>query len=172
MAWLIVLAIAALLAILATVIRSGLMRVRGEVRQSWSNLDVLLVERHDLLPGFVESCAHHMRYEQEALTRVSRASAAVIVAAGREDVPALSAAEKSLQDAIARLLVLADNYPRLSADPAFPGLRDRIGQLDDAIRERREHYNFAANLHNVRSHSFPHRIMARLIGIHPAALLE
>jgi len=172
MAWIIVLAIATLLAILAIVIRSGLMRVRAEVRQSWSSLDTLLIERHDLLPGLLEPCAHHMRYEQDALDRVSRADAAVIIAAAREDIPALAAAEKSLQGSIARLLALADNYPQLGADPAFRGLRERIGQLDEAIRERREHYNFAANLQNVRSQSFPHRLIARFIGFHPAALLE
>jgi LemA protein len=94
------------------------------------------------------------------------------MAAAREDIPALAAAEKSLQDSIARLLALVDNYPQLCADPAFPGLCERIGQLDEAICERREHYNFAANLQNVRSQSFPHRLIARFIGLHPAVLFE
>ncbi|HLG52720.1 MAG TPA: LemA family protein [Steroidobacteraceae bacterium] len=172
MVWLIVLAIATILAILAIVIRSGLMRVRGQVRQSWSGLDAILIERHDLLPGLLDSCARHMQYEQEALERVSRADTAVIMAAAREDIAALAAAEKTLQDSIARLLALADNYPQLCADPAFPGLRGRIGQLDEAIDERREHYNLAANLQNIRSHAFPHRLVARFIGLQPAALFE
>ncbi len=172
MAWIIVLAIVALCAILAILIHSGLVRLRDDVRRSWQSLDLLLLERHDLLPGLLESCALHMQYEQEAFERLARSDAASSRAAASADIPALAAAEKTLRESIARLLAISENYPQLVADAAFAGARQRIVQLELAIGERREQYNFAANLQNVRGGAFPHRLVAHSMGLRPAALFE
>jgi len=172
MAWVIVLAIAALLALSAIIIRAGLHRLHDAVRQSWAGVDALLIERHDLLPELVELCTRYLSYEQEALGRVARTGAAVSQAAARQDIPALGAAEKSLRDALTILFELAGNYPQLGADPDFPGLRDRILQIDAALAERRELYNSTVNLLNVRSRALPHRLIARAAGFRQAALLE
>ena len=171
MAWIIVPLIAVLVAILALLIRSGLTRLRDDVRQSWHQLDLLLLERHDLMPGLLECCAGHLQYEQEAFERVAKADAAVARAAAAADIPALSAAEKSLRDSIARLLAIAENYPQLGADPAFASPRDQLERLGPAIDEGRERYNCSANLQNVRGDAFPYRLLARSMGIRPAALL-
>jgi hypothetical protein len=172
MAWVIVLAIAALSALLAIVLRAGLTGARASVRQSWARLDELLIQRNDLLPELVEHCARHFRYEQEVLERVSNAGAAVFKAAARENIPALGAADKSFRDAVAALDAFAENYPQLGTDPAYAGLRERIRQIDAAIIDCRESYNSAVNLLNVRAQAFPHRLVAHAVGVRPAALLE
>ena len=173
MIWVIVpAAIAALLAILVILVRSGLLRLRDTVRNSWTSLDSLLLERHDLLLKLVELCARHMRYEQQALERVSRADAATFTAAARENIPALAAAEKLLRASVAELLTFSENYPLLGNDPGFSGLRGGILSIAAAISERREHYNSAVNMLNVRSQAFPHRMIARAIGFHTEALFE
>lgn len=172
MIWVIVPAIAALPALLAILVRRGLLRLRESVRQSWAGLDALLLERHDLLTQLGERCATHMRYEQPVLDRVSRADAAVFAAAAHGDIPALAAAEKLLRASVAELLALAENYPALGRDPAFSELRERAVAIDAAIAERRELYNSAVNLLNVRSQAFPHRMIARASGLHAEALFE
>ena len=172
MTWVIVPAIAALLALPAMLIRSGLLRLRASVQQSWAGLDALLLERHDLLMLLAERCGGHMRYEKPVLERVSRADAATFAAAARRDIPALAAAEKLLRSSAAELLALAENYPVLGCDPGFAALRGRVLDIDATIAERRELYNSAVNLLNVRSQSFPHRMIARAIGFHAEALFE
>ncbi|MGB5132576.1 MAG: LemA family protein [Steroidobacteraceae bacterium] len=172
MTWVIVPAIAALLALLVILVRSGLLRLRASVRKSWASLDELLLERHDLLTKLVEICSPHMRYEQQILERVSRADAATFAAAAREDIPALAAAEKLLRSSVAELLALAENYPVLGGDPGFTGLRGKVLSIAAAIAERREHYNSAVNMLNVRSQAFPHRLIARAIGLRSEALFE
>jgi len=172
MTWVIVPAIAAVLVLLAIMVRSGLLRLRDSVQQSWANLDTLLLERHDLLIKLVEQCARHVKYEQPALDQVSRADASTFAAAALRDIRALAAAEKLLRASVAGLLALAENYPLLGGDPVFAGLRGRVLAIDAAIAERREDYNSAVNLLNVRSQAFPHRMIARAIGFHAEALFE
>jgi len=172
MTWVIVPAIAALLALFAILIRSGLLRLRNSVRKSWASLDSLLLERHDLLAKLVDLCVRHMRYEQHALERVTRADVATFGAAAREDIPALVAAEKTLCASIATLLALAENYPVLRMEPDFLRLRERVLCIGAAIIEHRELYNSAVNLLNVRSQAFPHRMIARVIGFHAEAFFE
>jgi len=172
MNWVIVPAIAALLALFAILIRSGLLRLRDSVRKSWTSLDSLLLERHDLLAKLTELCARHMRYEQDAPERVSRADVATFDAAARQDIPALAAAEKTLCASVATLLALAENYPVLCREPDFLRLRERVLCTGAAIIEHRELYNSAVNLLNVRSRVFPHRMIARAMGFHAKAFFE
>jgi LemA protein len=172
MTWVIVPAVAALFALLAFLARNGLLRLRESVHESWASLDTLLLERHDALAALVELCARHLRYEQDAVLRASRADASTFTAAARGDIPALAAAEKQLRAAVAELFALAENYPLLSAEPGFLALRAQVVDASAAIIERRELYNSAVNLLNVRSQAFPHRMVARAIGFHPEALFE
>jgi len=172
MTWVIVPAIAALLALFAILARNGLLQLRDSVHRSWVSLDSLLLERHDLLAEFVELCTRHMRYEQDVLERVARADAATFGAAAREDIPALAAAEMLLRASVTSLLALAENYPVLCAEAGFIALRERVLCVGVAIIERRELYNSAVNLLNVRSQTFPHRLVARAIGLHAEVLFE
>ena len=172
MTWVTVPAIAVLLALFAMLARNGMLRLRNAVQESWKSLDTLLLERHDLLAELVHVCTRHMRYEQAALERVARMGAAASSAAARSDIPALAAAEKLLRASISDLLALAENYPLLGAEPDFIKFRERLFRVNTAIIERRELYNSAVNLLNVRSQAFPHLLVARAIRLHAQALLE
>ena len=100
--------------------------LRENVRKAWSNIDVLLTQRHDELPKLVETCKRYMAYEQATLERVMQARAAVFKAQGRGDVAALGAAEDQLRQGLGRLFALAENYPDLKADQSFHHLQSRI----------------------------------------------
>ena len=113
-----------------------------------------------------------MAYEQETLERVMQARAAVFRAQGQGDVTALGAAEQQLRDGLGRLFAVAENYPDLKADQGFRHLQTRITEIEEAIADRRELYNEAVNLNNIRIQTFPDLIVARLFDFKQSALLE
>jgi LemA protein len=153
-------------------IYNGLVALRENVRKAWSNIDVLLTQRHEELPKLVETCKRYMAYEQETLERVMQARSAVFKAQGSVDVTALGAAEQQLRDGLGRLFAVVENYPELKADASFRHLQARITDLENAIADRRELYNEAVNLNNIRVHTVPDLIVARLFEFRESALLE
>jgi LemA protein len=151
-------------------IYNGLVRVRAAVKLAWSNIDVLLVQRHDELPKLVEVCKQYMQYEQGTLERVMRARAGVDAARESGNMSSLGSAERELRNGLNGLYAVAENYPQLKASEPFQHLQERISALETAIADRREVYNDAANTNNVRIDTFPDMFIAHL-GDFPAAQL-
>ena len=172
MGFVVFLAVLAVVAVYGIGIYNGLVKLREAVKQAWSNIDVLLVQRHDELPKLVETCKQYMQYEQETLERVMKARASVFQAAGRGDVAAVGAAESALRAGLGQLFAVVENYPQLKADESFRHLQARITQLEESIADRRELYNASVNLNNVRIHQFPDLIVAQMFGFKTADLLE
>jgi len=151
---------------------NGLVRLREGVKQSLSNIGVLLKQRHDELPKLVETCRQYMTYEQETLERVLKARAQVASAQGAGDVTQLAAAESALRAGLTKLYAVAEQYPVLKASEAFMQLQARITGLEEQIADRRELYNESVNLYNTRQAVFPDRIIAGMGDFHPARLLD
>src|SRR5215472_7392623 len=151
---------------------NGLVRVRAAVKLAWSNIDVLLVQRHDELPKLVEVCKQYMQYEPGALERVMRARAGVDAARSTGNVASLGPAERELRTGLSGLYAVAENYPELKANEGFRHLQDRISGLETAIADRREVYNDAVNTNNVRIASFPGVLVAGLGNFPEAELLH
>ena len=169
---LLLVALLAVLAIYGVRIYNGLVALRENVRKAWSNIDVLLTQRHDELPKLVETCRRYMTYEQETLERVMRARSAVSAAQERANVAAVGAAEEQLRAGLGRLFAVAENYPALEADETFRHLQRRITELEETIADRRELYNEAVNLNNIRVQTFPDLVVARLFDFRSSPLLE
>ena len=153
-------------------IYNGLVRTRNEVKLAWSNIDVLLVQRHDELPKLIDVCKQYMQYEQGTLERVTQARSQVETARSSGDVASVSQAEGALRSGLANLYAVAERYPDLKADAAFRNLSSRISALETAIADRREIYNDAANAQNVRIETFPDAIIANMFNFGPARLLK
>ena len=168
----IVLAVLLVVAAWAVMLYNGLVQLKHNVARAWSNIDVLLKQRHDELPKLVETCKRYMQYEQETLERVMQARSAVFKAQSRGDVAAVGAAEDQLRQGLGRLFALAENYPELKADNSFRHLQTRISELEEAIADRRELYNESVNLNNIRIQTFPDLLVARMFEFKPAQLLE
>jgi len=149
---------------------NGLVRVRAAVKLAWSNIDVLLVQRHDELPKLVEVCRQYMQYEAATLERVMRARSGVDTARSSANLSSLGAAERDLRSGLTGLYAVAENYPQLKASEPFRHLQERISGHETAIADRREVYNEAANINNVRIETFPDVLIARL-GDFPAVQL-
>jgi LemA protein len=151
---------------------NGLVRVRNEVRLAWSNIDVLLVQRHDELPKLIEVCKRYMQHERETLEGVTQARSQVDAARQSGDVGSVSAAEGILRTGLAKLYAVAERYPDLKADTLFRNLAARISALETAIADRREIYNDAANAQNVRIETFPDTIVAGMFNFPAVRLLK
>ncbi|UXY14885.1 LemA family protein [Chitiniphilus purpureus] len=160
MALVIFLALIAVIALYFISLYNNLVALKHGVARAWSNIDVLMKQRHDELPKLVEACRQYMRFESETLERVMRARAEVASAREARDIPALGGAETALRAGLGQLFATVEAYPELSANEHFRHLLARITELEDAIADRRETYNDAVNLNNVRIEQFPDALIA------------
>jgi LemA protein len=162
------------LAVLLTygvVIYNGLVNLKHAVSQAWSNIDVLLKQRHDELPKLVETCKQYMQFEKETLEKVMQARAAASSARERGDVRGVGQAEGLLRGGLGSILATVEAYPELKANQTMATLLSRITSLENAISDRREFYNESVNRNNVRLDTFPDVIVARLLNFNMRDLL-
>jgi LemA protein len=153
-------------------IYNHLVRLKHNVSKAWSNIDVLLKQRHDEIPKLVETCKQYMKFEQETLEKVMQARSQVSDARQKQDVPGLGAAEGALRMGLGQLFALAEDYPELRANDNFQHLQSRISSLENTIADRREFYNESANINNIGIETFPDLIVARLFAFGARDLLE
>lgn len=160
------------LALYVVNIYNHLVRLKHNVSKAWSNIDVLLKQRHDEIPKLVETCKQYMKFEQETLEKVMQARSRVSEARQSQDVPGLGLAEGALRMGLGQLFALAEDYPELRANENFQHLQGRISTLENTIADRREFYNESVNINNIGIETFPDLIVARLFGFGPRDLLE
>jgi LemA protein len=168
----IVLGVLAGLVLYAIIVYNSLVALKHNVSKAWSNIDVLLRQRHDELPKLVETCKQYMGYEQETLQKVMQARSAVAAAREQGDVKALGLAETQMRVGLGNLFALAEAYPDLKANDTFQHLQGRISELENSIASRREFYNESVNQNNIRIEQFPDVIIARMFNFGPRDLLE
>lgn len=161
-----------LLAVYVVSMYNHLVRLKHNVSKAWSNIDVLLKQRHDEIPKLVETCKQYMKYERETLEGVMRARSRVAEARQSQDVPGLGLAEGALRMGLGQLFALAEDYPELRANENFQHLQSRISTLENTIADRREFYNESVNINNIGIEQFPDIIVARLFGFGARDLLE
>jgi len=168
----ILLAVTITLLVIGVLIYNSLVDIKHTVSQAWSNIDVLLKQRHDELPKLVETCRQYMRYEQETLSRVMEARTRIASARETGNLPALGAAENVLRAGLGQLYAVAEAYPELRSSEKFQHLQIRITGLENGIADRREYYNEAAKNNNIRIEQFPDILIARWFGFGARSLLE
>jgi LemA protein len=169
---LITLILAAAIAVYVIALYNGLVALKHAVARNFANIDVLLKQRHDELPKLVETCKQYMQHEQKTLQQVIEARSRVATASAAHDMEALGQAEGALRSGLGQLFALAESYPDLKANDTFRHLQARISELENAIADRRETYNEAVNINNVRIEQFPDSIVASVFAFKPARLLK
>jgi len=143
-------------------IYNGLVGVKHQVDQAWSNIDVLLKQRHDELPKLIDVVRGHAGYERDLIERITALRART--GSGGSDAQRL-AAEDELSRGIGRLFATAEAYPDLKASTSYVELQRRISGLEEQIAHRREYYNAAVNLNNVRMEQFPDVLLIHRAGL-------
>jgi LemA protein len=171
----IALTVFALLLLMVAVVAYGitlfnaLVGVKHQVDQAWSNIDVLLKQRHDELPKLIDVVRSHAGYERELIQKVTALRART--GSGGPDAGRL-AAEQQLSLGIGRLFAIAEAYPDLKASASYLELQRRISGLEEQIAHRREYYNAAVNVNNVRMEQFPDVLLVGLARLTRRALFE
>ena len=151
---------------------NALVRLKHNVSAAWSNIDVVLKQRHDELPKLVETCKQYMQYDGDLLEKITQARASVGQARHSQDMKALGQAESGLRAGLMNLFAVAENYPDLKANENFQHLQNRISGLENQIADRREFYNDSVNANNIRIEQFPDTILARMFNFTARDLLE
>ncbi len=136
---------------------NSLVQLRNRVRNSWSQIDVQLKRRYDLIPNLVEVVKDYMEYEQETLQRVIEARNQAIDASG---VKEQGAAENMLTGALRQLFALVENYPDLKANQNVLSLQEELTSTENKISFSRQHYNDMVMTINTRIEQFPANVIA------------
>lgn len=165
-------AIIAVVLVYAVVVFNHLVTLKHNVKKAWSNIDVLLKQRHEELPKLVETCRQYMQYEQQTLEKVMQARTAVSQAQAQGDIGALGLAETEMRLGLGNLFAVAEAYPELKANESFQHLQQRISGLENTIADRREFYNESVNINNIQIEQFPDLIIAGLFRFKAYELLE
>lgn len=142
-----------------------LVRDRNQVRSAWSDIDVQLTRRHDLVPQLVEAVKAYAAYERATLEAVTELRARSAQAGRLADKARL---EDELQAGIDRLIAVAEAYPDLKADASFLQLQRQLTEVEDHLQYARRFYNGAVRIYNTRIETFPHMLVARPFGFAPA----
>jgi LemA protein len=137
---------------------NSMIEQREEVTKSWSEIENQLQRRNDLIPNYVETVKGYATHEQEVFTKVAESRAKL---AGAQTVEDKMNASNQLSGALARLLVIAEQYPELKANQNFTALQDELAGTENRIAVARGRYNEAAKNYNAYIQKFPQLVLAR-----------
>ena len=148
---------------------NGLVGSRNQGQTAWSQIDVQLKRRHDLIPNLVQVVKDAMGYEQETLIKVIQARNAAVAATG----PAQAGpAEAALSQATRGLMGLVESYPQLKANDNVKQLQEELTSTENKIAFSRQFYNDSVNAYNTRRQSFPAVLAAASLGFGPIELFN
>lgn len=159
------------LVLVGIAIYNSLVNGNQEVRNAWSNIDVQLKRRLDLIPNLVETVKGYAKHEQETLEKVIQARNAAINAQS-QGVAAQVAAENQLTGALKTIFALAEAYPDLKANENFKALQEELTSTENRIGFARTNYNNVATNYNSSLMRFPNNIVAGFTGFKPAEYFQ
>jgi LemA protein len=143
---------------------NAVIALRQRIDKAWANIDVVLKQRHDLLPNLVAAVRDLMRFERDVLTRVTDARAAYTPTAPIPDQAAVSDATSA---AVRSLFAVVERYPDLKSQANVLDLQDEIERLEAMIADRRELYNDQVYRYNTRIGQVPGALLAPIFGWRP-----
>jgi LemA protein len=164
-AWIIIAAVVVVLVLVVMGIYNGLVGKRLETQNAWSQIDVQLKRRYDLIPNLVETVKGYAAHEKDTLERVTQARNQAIAARG----PAESAAaENALTGALKTLFAVSEAYPDLKANQNFLGLQEELTSTENKIGFARQHYNDSVSQYNTALLRFPSNMVGGMFGFKAA----
>jgi len=160
-----------LVALIATVVLlyNRLVRSRNRVDTAWSDIDVQLQRRHDLIPNLVKAVDQYASYERATLEAVTELRAE---AAGVTDVGARGEAEEALSAGVQRLIALAESYPDLKANENFLNLQKELAETENYLQFARRYYNGSVRDFNTMTETVPSNLIANLFGFEARSFFQ
>lgn len=157
------------LAVFIIGIYNGLVRQLNEVKNAWSQIDVQLKRRHDLIPNLVETVKGYAGHEKSTLEAVIQARSQAVAATGTAE---RMQAEHQLSGALGRLMLLVEQYPDLKANQNFLALQEELTSTENKIGFARQFYNDTVMQYNTKVQSFPTNLVARPFGFSSEPFFE
>jgi LemA protein len=168
-ALIIVIVIVVLLAVAVWGIYNGLVKKRNRTQEAWSEIDVELKRRHDLVPNLVSTVQGYAAHERGTFEAVTQARANAVAAGATGDPGQIARAEDALSGALRSLFAVAENYPQLRAVESFEQLQETLTATEDKIEYARRYYNTSARDYNIALQTFPRNLIAGPFGFKAVA---
>ncbi len=146
-----------------------LVRLRNLARSSWSDIDVLLKKRHDLVGNLVETVKGYAAYEKATLLGVTEARARAVRAEGPG---AKGTEEASLREKLSSLFAVAERYPDLKANESFLELQSQLAEIENGIEYARRYYNAVVRDYRTATETFPSNVIAPRFGFGPVEFFQ
>jgi len=140
---------------------NNLVSLRNRVENAWSQIDVQLKRRYDLIPNLVETVKGYMKHEREVLTEVTKARTAM---GGAKTLGEQARASNMLTNALKTLFAVAENYPQLKANENFKLLQEQLEGTENKIAYARQFYNDSVQEYNIAIQTFPGNVFASVFG--------
>ena len=181
MSLIIILAIFLLVCIFGVGVYNRLVTLRNRVKNAWSQIDVRLQRRYDLIPNLVETVKGYMGYEKSTLESVINArnqAASALEVLQKSGGPTegsikhLLHADAALKGVLGNIFALAENYPQLRASESMARLQEELSSTENTVAFARQAYNDQVLLYNTAQQKFPAVLLASIFGHHPAELYE
>jgi len=148
---------------------NGLVKKRNRTQEAWSEIDVELKRRHDLIPNLVSTVQGYATHEQGTFEAVTQARANAVTAGTTGDPAKIAPAENQLSGALRSLFAVAENYPQLRAVESFLQLQETLTATEDKVEYARRYYNTSARDYNIALQSFPRNVIAGPFGFKAVA---
>jgi LemA protein len=158
-----------LLVVYPITIYNALVRLRNQVKNAWSQIDVQLKRRHDLIPNLVETAKGYMVHERQTLESVTEARSRAMSA---QTVGEKSRAEGALSGAMGKFFLVVENYPDLKANQNFLALQEELTSTENKIAFARQNYNDQVLYFNNKIQMFPSNIIAGMMQFKEAEFFE
>ena len=148
---------------------NGLVKKRNRTQEAWSEIDIELKRRHDLIPNLVSTVQGYAAHEQGTFEAVTQARANAVTAGATGDPAKIAPAENALTGALRSLFAVAENYPQLRAVESFLQLQETLTATEDKIEYARRYYNTSARDYNIALQTFPRNVIAGPFGFKAVA---
>ena len=166
---LIFLGILVVIVILLVGMYNSLVQLRVRCDNAWSDIDVQLKRRHDLIPNLVETVKGYATHEKSTFENIAKFRSQAMQATTPGDK---ADAENQLSGALKSLFAVAENYPELKASEQFTGLQSSLNSIEDNIQNARRYYNAVVRDFNTKIAQFPSNILAGMFGFKPREFFE
>ncbi|WP_010631805.1 LemA family protein [Sporolactobacillus vineae] len=167
MTLIIVIAVIAIIVIFFIVSYNGLVKYRNWVQESFSQIDVQLKRRHDLIPNLVETVKGYAKHEKETLSQVIEARNRLVSGTPQQRIEA----DNQIEGALRSIFALAESYPDLKANQNFLSLQEELATTENKVAYSRQLYNKTVKDYNIKRESFPTNLIAGLFGFKREELL-
>jgi len=168
----IVLIVSAVLAIIVIGMYNSLIRLKNRVDEAWSDIDVQLKRRYDLIPNLLETVKGYASHEKETLEKVTRARNEAMAAQNGGDAKAQAEAENVLSGTLKSIFALSENYPDLKANTNFLELQRELSDTENKIQASRRFYNGNVRDFNTKLEIFPTNIIGNMLGFKSRLFFE